>query len=247
MTKLKSLVMAVVVALAAVSAFADTPVFDVEGVENAVVLDARADKKPYGDYIQIINFTDDTDAAFNIYGYDKKAGWVFITKTGPQVFGESVLLETSHDHKLVKFTAFAIAAENGKAYSYTFSKFIINMYVVKHAVAGIRITPQRAALSADAYSFESASVKGSFKDRVKVEGDEAVVNGKSFVIYGSDDNENWSVIAGGTVKKDGSYLEAVSEDKVSKYKFYAIENRENEKFNYTVTKAHNDLYFTVTK
>lgn len=247
MTKLKSLVMAVVIAMTAAVAFADLPAFDVEGVSNAVVLDPRADKKPYGDYIQLINFTDDTNAIFDIYGYSKKDGWVLITKTAPQTFGDSVLLDTSYDHKLTKFTAFAIAAENGKTYKYSFSKFIINMYVVKHAVGAIRISPETAAPSAKAYSFESASVKGSFKDRIKIEGDEAVVDGKSFVVYGSDDNENWCVVAGGTIKKESGYLEAVNEDKVAKYKFYAIENREKENFNYAVSKSHNDLYFTVTK
>lgn len=228
-------------------AFADAPEFTVEGVSNAVVLDPRAEKGPYGDYIQVINFTNDSKAVFDIYGWNKKDGWVFIGKTTPVAYGESLNLETEYDHKFTKFTSFAIAAENGKKYSYTYTKFIINMYFVQHNIGAIRITPESAAPSSKAFVFENASVKGSFKDRIKIEGDPAVVDGKSFVIYGSKDNENWQVVAGGTVKKDGSYLEAVNENEVAKYKFYAIENREGKKFNYEVAKSHNDLYFTVTE
>ncbi|MCQ2593497.1 MAG: hypothetical protein MJ188_12025 [Treponema sp.] len=247
MLKIKSILMAAVIALTATVAFADVPAFDVAGAKNAFVIDAKAGKGGVKDYLQIINFTNDTSNVFTIYGHDKKEGWVKLGTSKPQPYGNSENLETEYEHKLHKYSAFAVVPANGKEYKYEFTKFVINMYVVRHFMGGIRIYEDVKAPKKDAFIVENKAVKGSFKDRIKVEGADAT--GKSFRILGSNDKENWEIVAGGTVldNEEDAYLEAVNEDKVAKYAFYAIECRENVKFNYEVSKSHNDLYIKVSK
>lgn len=245
MKLLKKIAAVMAVAFVAGFAFADVPEFT--EAPNAYVVDAKSVKGVHADYTQIVNFTKDVDTTFTVYGWNKKDGWKKIGTSVAQKYGNSVLMDTEYDHKLNKFTAFAIAADNGKTYEYEYTKFVINMYVVRHNVGAFRVYEKTDKLPKNAYAFESASVKGSFKDRIKVqtEDESNSLDGKAFVIYGSDDNENWAIVAGGTISKESSYLESVNEDKVAKYKFYAISNLEGKSYEYTVTKSHNDLYFTV--
>lgn len=242
MKKIKSLVLMAVVALATSFAFADLPAFDL--AENAFVFEQKSVKgKAMVDYCQLINFTDDTKTVFDFYGYHKKDGWIKLGTSTVQPYGDSENIESEWNHKLNKFIAYAIVPENGKEYKYTFSKFDINMYVVRHYCGSVKVLPENCVPGKNAFVFENASVKGSFKDNVKVFKDEKSPD-LAVKVYGSNDSENWELVAGGTVKKDGSTLEKVDEENTAKFKFYAVEAIGSKK-TFEISKAHNDLYITV--
>lgn len=243
MKKMIKLFAAALVALtaAASAAFAEPPEFNEPGVENAFVADLKPGKGQVRDYVQIINFSDDTTTTFKIWGYSKN-GWVYVGESKVQPYGESNMLESEYDHKLWKFTHLAIAATNGKKYTYVFSKFTIHMYIADHYVGSFRILPENQTPGKNAYIVENASVKGSFKDNIKV----TAAPNTSVKVYASNDKENWILIAGGTTKdEDSSTLELTDEKNASKYKFYAIETIDGTEHTYKLSKAHNDLYIEV--
>lgn len=244
---MKKAMMVAVLALASMVAFAQVAEFDVEGIEGiekAFVVDAKSVKgkysKKYSDYIQVINFTDDTDAVFSLYGYGKKTGWVFLGDSTPQAYGDSENIDSEYNGELGQFTGFAIVPKNNRDYTYTYSKFVINMVVVHHYCSSFKILPTEISLGENAVIFENASVEGSFKDNVKLEN----YTGKqiSVKVYGSDDKENWSLVAGGTAKDEGVGLESVDENTTSKYTYYAVESLDGEKYDFSFRKDHNDLY-----
>lgn len=250
MKNIRSVVLLAVVALAGSFAFADIPEFTGPNADKAFIVDPKPVKGKNSDFIQIINFTDDTSAVFEVWGYKK--AWEKIGDTKPVDYANQYMMETEFDHKLDKFKYFAIVSKDGKEYKYDYSKFVLNMYVVKHYCGSFRILPADAVPGKNAFTIENKAVKGSFKDRIRIV-NETGTKKPSFKIYGSNDNSTWELVAGTTVTPDddddeeASYCEAVNEKTLASYKFYAIESRDGAKYNYEVSKAHNDLYITVKK
>lgn len=240
---MKKLMMCAVFALASLFAFAEVPEFDVEGAGNAFVVDAKSIKGGHSDYIQIINFTDDVDAVFSLYGYGKDKEWVFLGDSTPQAYGDSENLDSEYNGEFGKFNAFAIVPKNGGDYDFSYSKFIINMYFVRHYCSSFKVLPKTAFPGENAAVVENASVKGSFKDNVKVENKTG--SQISIKVYGSNDKENWSLVAGGTAKNDSTRLEQVDEKTTSKYAYYAAESLDGKKYDFSFEKNHNDLYIIV--
>lgn len=240
---MKKVLLSIIMICASVMSFAQIPDFTVDGAQNPVFFDSKSVKGKGSDYIQVINFSDDSDAIFAIYGYNKKEGWIFIGDSTIQSYGDSGILETEYDHKLKKFSYFAVVPKNGKKYKVEFSKFVINMYVVKHNCISFRIIPEIARPSEKASVMKNEDVKGSFKDNVKVEN--FTGHPISVKVYGSNDGENWQIVAGGTIKDEGASLEHVVESETSKYVYYAAETTDSKIYDMKFSKKHNDLYISV--
>lgn len=247
MKKIKFIVFTIAAMLFS-SAFAKNPLPEFTDAPNAFVVNAKEVKGKHGDFIQVINFTDEPKIKFSIYGWKKKDGWTKIQSSVTSRYGDSKILETEYDHKLDKWDVFAFVPEDGKAYKIEYVKFEIKMWVATHYMGAFRIIPDVAVPGPDAYVFETASIKGSFKDNLKAGGK----NGVSIKILGSNDKENWEIVGGGKINidetdEDGDYcsVEVVNEKKASTYKFYSVESVDGTKYDFDIFKAHNDLYFVV--
>lgn len=240
---MKKFIFFMMMVCASVIAFAQIPEFTVEGARNPVFFDSKSVKGKGSDYIQVINFSDDSDAVFSIYGYDKKNGWVFIGDSTKESYGDSGMLETEYDHKLKNFSFFAVVPKDGKKYKIEFSKFVINMYVVKHNCVSFRIAPETILPGPNASFVKNEEVEGSFKDNVKVENFTGAPI--SVKVYGSNDEKSWDFVAGGTIKDEGARLEHFIEKNTPNYAFYAVETTDGKKYNMSFSKKRNDLYITV--
>lgn len=246
MKKIKFLMMLLIVCASTV-AFAKDPIPEFTDAPNAVVVNAKEVKGKYADFIQVINFTDDSEIKFSIYGWRKKDGWKKLATDVTSFYGDSKKLDTEYDHQFDRWSVFAFVPENGKTYTVEYCKFIINMYVVKHQFSAFRIVPDSVAPGPNACIIENASVKGSFKDNLKAGGK----NGVALKILGSNDKENWEFVGGGVInvkedkKDDYSSIEAVNENRTASYKYYSVEAVDGTKYEFDIFKAHNDLYFVV--
>mgnify|MGYP003564228088 CR=1 FL=1 len=69
---MKKVLLSIIMICASVMSFAQIPDFTVDGAQNSVFFDSKSVKGKGSDYIQVINFSDDSDAIFAIYGYNKK-------------------------------------------------------------------------------------------------------------------------------------------------------------------------------
>ena len=74
---MKKVLLSIIMICASVMSFAQIPDFTVDGAQNPVFFDSKSVKGKGSDYIQVINFSDDSDAIFAIYGYNKKEGFAF--------------------------------------------------------------------------------------------------------------------------------------------------------------------------
>ncbi|MBQ0002857.1 MAG: hypothetical protein KBT21_04910 [Treponema sp.] len=237
--------------LLAFAAFVSSAVFAAETIPeftdapNAFVVNAKPVKGQHSDFIQVINFTDDENIKFSIYGWRKKDGWTKLASDVTSTYGDSKKLETEYDHQFNRWEVFAFVPENGKTYKIEYTKFKIEMWVVEHHFGAFRIIPDTAVPGKNAYIFENASVKGSFKDNIKAGGK----NGVSLKILGSNDKESWETVGGGKISveeaDDYCSLEAVNEKKTASYKFYSVETVDGKKCEFDIFKSHNDLYFVV--
>lgn len=246
MKKIKFILMAMV-AMISTAAFAGETLPEFTDAPNAFVVNAKPIKGKHDDFIQVINFTDDENIKFSIYGWRKKDGWTKLASDVTSTYGDSKKLETEYDHQFNRWEVFAFVPENGKTYKIEYTKFKIEMWVVEHYFGAFRIIPDSVAPGPNAYIFENASIKGSFKDNLRAGGK----NGVTMKILGSNDKENWEVVGGGitNVKEDEAddycSLESVNEKKTASYKFYSVELTDGKKYDFNVFKSHNDLYFVV--
>lgn len=231
----------------------ELPVFDVEveNAENAIVFDVKnistGRQKNYGDYIRLINFTGKKNLTFSFYGYNKN-GWTYFGDSEPNNFADSEIVETEFDHKYQKYPVMAIVPKDGKKYDVRYSKILINMYVVKHNCSVFKILPFTVELPKNAAIVENASVQGKFKDNIKI----VTTTGREFdvSVLGSNDKETWEFVGGGTTDPDADddeTLELVDEEKTPTYKYYAVYANDNSSYNYEFSKAHNDLYITISE
>ncbi len=209
----------------------DEPPAGAEGT----LLDTKSLKGKISDNIRLISGIEEKKSFIVFFYNSKKELW--------QPFGSAELLRYADtafiDSKVSvdRYRWYSIKAEDGKEYRYEISAKHNDLYINIWSINDSEnINKEKAEI------IDASSLSGKFKDNVKLVNNTTETN-LSFTVYGfNDKNEKWTKIGNTFLKNIGDDSIAMSPvENIAQFKFFGIISNDGKSFNYSATKAHNDL------
>lgn len=249
---MKKKLLSILVAFVATSMLAAAALPEFPDDETAIVFDTKTLKDDWGDGIKFVNLTTDDDITFQMYATkNPKKGWEYVGETSVSGAMTSVDVESQLSKDVDDYRYYALINKTDKAYKVDMYAEEISMYVISKETLVFTISPTEETpivLPENASIIEVATVKGKFKDNVKLVNNSSD-SGIKFIVFGAETEEGpWEIVGSSELKSTGDQdfvKTPIASIDIKKCKFYAVSADNGNTYTLSGSTAHSDLYIAI--
>ena len=219
-----------------VSIFADE--FPLCEKPNSVVLKTENLEKKFEDNIVVQNFTEEKDLKFFLYDFDdEKKEWSFLGFVNLKDYSDSCKIEPLKNVKKIKYLA--LSSEKANNFEFKISAMHNDLYISV-------LKEKKFENLENVTVIEPNCVKGRFTDNIRFENYSEDFNIYFYVFACNDlqDEKKYLGIVNLKNFNDSDFLESPVKN-LSKFNYYFVQSKNGKKYNFEISKKHNDLYIFV--